>query len=130
MTKLIKKVKRSNRYPEGLKRKLAKLYLSGYGSYAVIAEEYGLANKGVVKEFVKWYRRQPALIEPVSVMPTAKSSNKTVDIEALLAENARLKSALATEQLHVEALETMIDIAEDQFEIPIRKKSGAKPSKK
>lgn len=129
MTKNIKKVKRSNRYPEGLKRKLAKLYLSGYGSYAVIAEEYGLANKGVVKEFVKWYRRQPVLIEPVSIMPAANSSSTTVDVDALLVENARLKAALVTEQLHVEALETMIDIAEDQFEIPIRKKSGAKPSK-
>jgi len=130
VTKIIKKVKRSNRYPEGLKRKLAKLYLSGYGSYAIIAEEHGLANKGVVKEFVKWYRRQPALVEPVSVMPKHYSAKASVDVEALLAENARLKAALATEQLHVEALETMIDIAEDQLQIPIRKKSGAKPSKK
>ncbi|MFK7935810.1 MAG: hypothetical protein AB8G22_20015 [Saprospiraceae bacterium] len=130
MTTIIKKVKRSNRYPEGLKRKLAKLYLSSYGSYAIIAEEYGLANKGVVKEFVKWYRRQPALIEPVAVMPNQHSSKESVDVAALLAENARLKAALATEQLHVEALETMIDIAEDQLQIPIRKKSGAKPSKK
>jgi hypothetical protein len=34
------------------------------------------------------------------------------------------------EQLRTRALNVMIDIAEDQFKIPIRKKPGAKQSKK
>lgn len=52
-----KRVKNYNRYPNDLKRKLAKEYLAGEASYGILAEEHGLANKGVVKEFVKWYKR-------------------------------------------------------------------------
>ena len=51
-------MKKNNRYPIGLKRKIAKSYLSGEASYAVLAEENGLRDKTVVKEFVKWYRRK------------------------------------------------------------------------
>ena len=55
-----KRVKTYNRYSEELKRKIAKSYLAGEASYAVLAEEHGLRNRGVVKKFVKWYRRKLA----------------------------------------------------------------------
>jgi hypothetical protein len=42
----------------------------------------------------------------------------------------QLKRQLELSQLKVEALETMIDIAEQELQIDIRKKSGAKQSKK
>jgi transposase-like protein len=58
VTAQIKKVKSHNRYPNELKRKIAKEYLSGAASHAVLAEEHGLRDKGVVKELVKWYRRK------------------------------------------------------------------------
>jgi len=56
MKRQVKRVKRQTRYPEELKRKIAKSYISGEASYAVLAEENGLKSKNVVKEFVKWYR--------------------------------------------------------------------------
>ena len=39
-----------------------------------------------------------------------------------------LKAALKMAELKIEALNTLIDVAEDQFKINIRKKSGAKQS--
>lgn len=42
----------------------------------------------------------------------------------------QLKRQLELSQLKVEVLETMIDLAEKEFQIVIRKKSGAKQSKK
>ncbi|HFA52025.1 MAG TPA: hypothetical protein ENJ95_23665 [Bacteroidetes bacterium] len=48
MTGQKKRTKSRNRYPEGFKRKIAKEYLSGQDSYAVLAEEHGLKNKGLV----------------------------------------------------------------------------------
>lgn len=42
----------------------------------------------------------------------------------------RLKKELAASQLRVKALETLIDVAEEQLKIDIRKKSGAKQSSK
>ena len=60
MTGQKKWVKNYNRYPNSLKRKVAKSYLKGEASYDVLAEENGLRDKTVVKEFVKWYRRKIA----------------------------------------------------------------------
>jgi transposase len=57
----------------------------------------------------------------VSPMPrTAKKKSKD--------EVKALQEALAYAQLKIKALDTMIDIAEEQLKIDIRKKSGAKQS--
>jgi len=44
-------------------------------------------------------------------------------------EKKALQKALEEAQLKIKALNTLIDVAEDQFKIPIRKKPGAKQSK-
>lgn len=54
------------------------------------------------------------------------AGSESEEIARLKAENERLKQALAHEQLHVQALNTMIDIAERELKIPVRKKPGAK----
>ena len=48
------------------------------------------------------------------------------DVKALQAEVARVKEELRKEKLRADAYDTMIDIAEDMFKVPIRKKAGAK----
>ncbi|MGB4576860.1 MAG: hypothetical protein WBI06_08180 [Paludibacter sp.] len=48
------------------------------------------------------------------------------DIAALQAEVAKLQKELKHEKLRADAYDTMIDIAESKFNIPIRKKAGAK----
>jgi len=45
------------------------------------------------------------------------------------AEKKALQKALEEAELKIKALNTLIDVAEDQFKIPIRKKPGAKQSK-
>lgn len=47
------------------------------------------------------------------------------DVKELQAEVARLKKELRHEKMRADAYDTMIDLAEDAFKIPIRKKSGA-----
>jgi hypothetical protein len=43
-------------------------------------------------------------------------------------EKEALKKALEAAQLKISALNTLIDVAEDQFKIRIRKKAGARQS--
>jgi transposase len=50
--------------------------------------------------------------------------------QELEAENKRLREELGLERLRTLSLNVMIDIAEEQFKIPIRKKPGAKQLKK
>lgn len=54
--KIKKRTKSYSRYSVDLKRKIAKSYLAGEASYHILAEENGLKNKDVVKEFVRWYQ--------------------------------------------------------------------------
>ena len=128
-----KRVKKNNRYPIGLKRKIAKSYLSGEASYAVLAEENGLRDKTVVKEFVKWYRRklaeEPNFEIELSAME-AKEGAKNLSKSELEAKLKALEKQLRLAELKTELLETMIDEAETQFDIPIRKKSGTNQSKR
>ncbi len=128
MIKTKKRVKRRNRYSEGLKRKIAKEYLSGKASYGILAEENGLANKGVVKEFVKWYRKQLAS-NPSNIIAMKEAENPStsvnIDLEKKLLE---LEKKLEHSELQVEMLETMIDHAEEALSIDIRKKSGTNQS--
>ena len=128
----IKKVKSQNRYPNELKRKIAQEYLSGRFSYAVAAEEYGLKDKNVVKEFVKWFRRNADLESAKLTIPMSKKSTPSVTSsnEVLEKRIKELEEKLQRSVLKVELLETMIDIAEDQLKIDIRKKSGSQQSKK
>jgi transposase-like protein len=127
----IKKVKSHNRYADELKRKIAKEYLSGQASYSVLAEEHGLRDKGVAQEFVKWYRRKYELCgQNEAAMPAKKEPEPVGDEQSLKQQIKELQKRLALSELKVEALETMIDTAEEQLKFDIRKKSGAKQSKK
>jgi len=128
----IKKVKHRNRYPDDLKRKIAQEYLSGRFSYSVAAEEYGLRDKGVVKEFVKWFRRNNELGAINTENPMSKKQAATPDSRQLATEKRvkELEEQLHLSKLKVELLETMIDLAEDQLKIDIRKKSGSQRLKR
>lgn len=137
----MKRVKSQKRYPVDLKRKIAKSYLSGEASYAVLAEENGLKDRHVVKEFVKWYRKELLKEEEMISDKNLKDAEKeegtkdakskiSTDKALLITEElALLKQELYETKLKIEGLETMIDIAETTYKIAIRKKSGSKQSK-
>ncbi len=126
MTGIKKRVKNYNRYPNSLKRKIAKEYLSGCASYGILAEENGLRDKSVVKEFVKWYRRKLELEPDFETKPETLEDSKTLSEKELKARVKDLEAKLRRAELKSEMLETMIDLAEERFNLDIRKKSGAR----
>ena len=77
------------------------------------------------------------LNEKVCVSLQAETDNETdmsrkskqqleEELKAAKAENKRLQEALELEKLRSRAYDTMIDVAEEKFNIPIRKKAGTK----
>lgn len=122
----MKKTKYRQKYPNALKRKVAQEYLSGKFSYAVGAEEYGLKGKSVVREFVKWYEKNHDIEQM-----TKKDSDEEKRREELTKDEevARLQRELEAAKLKIAGLETMIEVAEQELQIEIRKKSGTKQSK-
>lgn len=73
---------------------------------------------------IRWHKRQEMKNQELEKKLSADKEN----VEALQKQVAALQAALAQEKLKVEAFSTMIAIAEEEFKIEIRKKSGAKQS--
>ena len=67
--------------------------------------------------------------DDLSLTKAEEVAKKTVD-PSDNAELKALKKALEEANLKICALDTMIDITEEQFKIDIRKKSGARQSSK
>ncbi len=126
MSGIKKPVKNYNRYSNSLKRKIAKAYISGQASYAILAEENGLRDKTVVKEFVKWYRRKLELEPDFDIQPEMPENPNILSEKELQVRVKELEKELHLAKLKAEMLETIIDLAEEQFNLDIRKKSGAK----
>ncbi|HSM47573.1 MAG TPA: transposase [Draconibacterium sp.] len=88
--------------------------------------KYGIKGNSAV---LSWIRKFDA--SKTKVMTSSKTPNLSgKSREELEAENRRLREELEMEQLRTRALNVMIDIAEERFDLPIRKKPGAKQWKK
>ena len=59
-------------------------------------------------------------------MVKKKKDASEEDYDLLRAEVTRLRKELRQEKMRAEALDTMIDVAEEMFNIPVRKKAGTK----
>jgi transposase-like protein len=105
------------KYSAAFKRQVALDYLGGSFTMEQVAERYNLPSKWSVKDFVKWHRLQGD--EPVALVVASGGPREA----ALLAENADLRAQLAHERMRSLSLETIIDIAEREEGIDIRKKS-------
>lgn len=79
--------------------------------------------------------RRPNIVSNLYAMPKKKSkSDKQINIEAESFENLQLKKRISElekqlkdAELKAIAFSTMVDIAEKEFKIPIRKKLNTKP---
>ena len=105
-------------------------YSSGMSKYSCV-RKYGLSGNVVLLRWIRKYESHPEL---VSLRPEAiEEDMANRDKESYKEENAALKKrikelekALAFSKLETEARDLLIDKAESYFNIPIRKKSGAK----
>jgi len=86
---------------------------------------YGLAQ-GTLK---KWLRNSLKENDELASYDTSLMENKpATDPDPEDPEKKALAKALQEAQMKIRALDTLIDVAEDQFKIAIRKKAGARQS--
>lgn len=87
---------------------------------------FGIQSAGTVRTWVREAKQENTELSLCkSTTPMAKQSQNEESDEV-----KALKKALAQAELKVKALDTLIDIAEEQLKIDIRKKSGARQSPK
>jgi transposase len=85
-------------------------------------KEYGLSGNTLNK----WLKASVKENVELAIYDPFEMKDKPVDTRDLDPEKEALKKALEEAQLKIGALNTLIDVAEDQFKIKIRKKAGAR----
>jgi hypothetical protein len=87
---------------------------------------FKISYPSVIRGWMKEFKEEN---DDLSLIKAEDMAKKTVD-PSENAELKALKKALDEANLKIRALDTMIDIAEEQLKIDIRKKSGARQSSK
>jgi transposase-like protein len=100
-------------------------YNAGKMTATQIVEKYHLSGKQVLFSWMDRYLREESLSLGASEADDM-AKNPDERIRELELENRRLQKALDAEALRAKAFDTMIELAESKFNIPIRKKSGTK----
>lgn len=104
-------------------------YVQGHIPASQIVEKYHISSRQVLFNWMDKYVNEKELVslqdETNPSDPMAKKSPED-RVKELEAENKQLQKALELEKLRSKAYDTMIDVAEETFNIPIRKKSGTK----
>lgn len=112
-------------YDESLKIAVARDYLTGNLSYSQIAEKYEIAGgRQAVRWFVKWY--QENYHSELSKTNNSPPSGSEVVKNEQTPDFRELEKQLSDANLKIAALEIMIQIAEKDLGIEIRKKPGTK----
>lgn len=110
-------------YESSLKIAVAREYLTSNLGYGKLAQKYGLDGPGVVREFVKWYNKKYPQGREQQQQPQQALESKEV-------RDKQEDKALQEANLKIEALETLIEIAQKELGIDIVKKFGTKQSMK
>lgn len=116
------------RYEESYKLQVVKYYYDHGADRKSTLEEFGIDHANLRD----WLRRYPSREKVVYLLTQIeKDMAKTYkqlpeEADAAQAEYERIQRELELEKLRSEAFSRMIDIAEEEYNLPIRKKTGAK----
>jgi transposase-like protein len=114
-------------------------YLTQGTGYRKLASKYGVSRSTICK-WVQIHqgihnlqpskKQQKYYLSAMNSKPEKEPVQDSEKQQALQQKIALLEKQLAWEKLRADALDTMINIAEKQLEIDIRKKSGTQQSRK
>lgn len=122
-----------------LKTQIIEEYLTQGGGFRKLAEKYGISRTTICKWVLIHqgiHNLPPTVKQEKYATSSMNSSKKKLSSEQLHSSQAlqqkieALEKQLQWEKLRADALDTMINIAEKQLDISIRKKSGNQQSKK
>lgn len=113
-------------FRESVKRRIAEEVRSGLLSVEEAMQNYGILDPKTIPSWIARYDQDPKLEQMVK--QPKKEPDKGKEYASVEEELAALRKELEYERLKNLALETLIEVAEEELEIEIRKKPGAKQS--
>jgi transposase-like protein len=114
------------RYSPAFKRKVVDEIESGKYTVGEIRRIYDIWGSETIDRWLKQFGRRHLLSRVIRV----EMKDEKDKLKELERQKQELESALAKAHLKILSLETMIDIAEERFDIKIKKKSDGPASKK
>ena len=112
----LKEIKKHRRYSTDFKKELVSLFESGKYSVVQLEKLYGISNPTIYRWIYKYSTFNEKGIRIVEMKKS--SSKKLKELEQKVKE---LERAVGQKQIKIEYLEKLIDIAEDDFDIDIKK---------
>lgn len=114
------------RLSEELKLEVVRDYLLNGIDQCQIAKQYGISHRSVSK-IIRIFAASND--KSALLMKNTPTDNQAEEIKALRAEILELKKKLHQETMRADFYDTMVDVAEEMFNIEIRKKAGTGQSK-
>jgi transposase len=119
--------KRVKHYTDEFKFEVVQEYLQTAQSAQDILRKYHLGGNSNITSWMRKFGIEPPSDQQIATQQTmAKQVEKTRYEKELEAKVQKLQQELEHEQLRTLALNTLIDVAERDLKISIRKKAGAK----
>jgi len=122
LTKNKRKYKSSIRYSESFKRQVVREIELGL-SYQEAVLKYDLSGRSLITHWRKEFSSELA-----SIIPKPMTPQEEKELSELKKRNEELAKSLKEASLRILGLETLIDVAEEELKIEIRKKPGSKQS--
>jgi len=111
-------------FPYLLRRQIIEKINIGLLTEYQVGEKFGLSLKLIRQWRSSYYKNR--ILPPLNSSPMKAKKSSQDEIKALKAKLAAAQKAYEDEKVKARAYEIMINIAEEQFKIPIRKKFGSK----
>jgi transposase-like protein len=111
-----------NLLPDEIKFQVVQEYLSGGFIQKELMEKYNIRGKQCINNWIRKFDGcKPTRKRPMRINPKESTKESLLELKI-----KKLEEDLKREQFRTKALNTMIDIAERELKVDIRKKSGAK----
>lgn len=112
-------------FNDEFKEKLVLLFMYHNQSVKEIAKSYNLPNTSILNNWITVYKKK---LEKGAVTIVAMDPAKKKDPAALKQQIKQLEKALEKANVMIYGLNAMIDYAEKELKVPVRKKRGSKQS--
>jgi hypothetical protein len=127
-----KERKKPARAPKSVRLEAVELFITGKKDLWELRKDYNVVNSRCIRKWVEKHEAEvrERLSEKALFLSAMQEPIKKEEANPLESENKRLKEMLYHSNLKIEALETLITLAEQNYQVSIRKNFAAKQSKR
>ena len=119
----VRKIRKNRSYSEEFKRELVNTFESGKLSVYQLEKMYGVSNVSIYKWIYKF-----SIFSEKGFRIVEMKTSVSKKLKELEEKNKELERIIGKKQIKIDYLETMIDVAKEEFDVDIKKNFITKQS--